>query len=153
MFYRNYVAIRVPMRGGERFKETWEHFAVVTNRWELGGNELLSWHRGKCGTVEKAHDMMKNDMGARVLPSGRFGANAAWYRLNALAFTLMRVLGRVALPSYDGKRPHTMRMHILAIAARVISHSREKTEVFTEENRGRRDELAESRGLWVRRSG
>ena len=26
-----------------------------------------------------------------------------------------------------------MRMHILAIAARVISHSREKTEVFTEE--------------------
>jgi hypothetical protein len=147
-----YVAIRVPMREGDLFEGKWEHFAVVTNRWDIGGNELLSWHREKCGTVEQAHDMLKNDMGARVVPTGKFGANAAWYRLNVLAFNLMRALGRVGLRKYEGSRPHTMRMHILAIAARVVSHSREKTEIFSEENRGSRDELVDSRGSWGRGS-
>jgi len=147
-----YIGIRVPKREPDLFGAKWEYFAVVTNRWDMGGNELLSWHRGKCGTVEQAHDMLKNDMGARVLPSGRYGANAAWYRLNVLAFNLMRTLGRIALRGYEGKRPYTMRKHTLQIAARVVSSSRQRTVTFSEENRECRDGLAEGRGEVRRRS-
>jgi hypothetical protein len=46
------------------------------------GQALLNWQRQRCGTVEWAHDVLKNDFAARVLPSGRFGANAAWYRFS-----------------------------------------------------------------------
>jgi len=31
------------------------HFAVVTNIWDMGGQELLEWQRGKAGTIEHIH--------------------------------------------------------------------------------------------------
>jgi hypothetical protein len=119
-----YVGIRIPRSEPDLFEGPYMYFAVVTNRWEMDGNELLNWSRQRCGTVEWAHDLMKNDFAARVLPSGRFGANAAWYRFNVLAFNLKVAMAKIGLPDFVRARPHTFRMRLLQVAGRVISHSR-----------------------------
>jgi hypothetical protein len=119
-----YVGIRIPRQEPDLFEGPYMYFAVVTNRWEMDANELLNWSRQRCGTVEWAHDLMKNDFAARVLPSGRFGANAAWYRFNVLAFNLKVAMTKIGLPDFIRARPHTFRMRLLQVAGRVISHSR-----------------------------
>jgi hypothetical protein len=119
-----YMGIRIPREESDLFEGPYMYFAVVTNRWEVTGNDLLNWQRQRCGTVEWAHDLLKNDFAARVLPSGRFGANAAWYRFNVLAFNLKVAMTKIGLPQFVRARPHTFRMRLLQVAGRVISHSR-----------------------------
>jgi hypothetical protein len=50
--------------------------SLVTNR-AGDGLALLQWHREKAGTVKHAHHVLKDEVAAAALPSGRFGANAA----------------------------------------------------------------------------
>jgi len=64
---------------------TVKHFAVVTKDWEEDGQRLLEWHRGKAGTIEQVRRVLKDELAAGVYPSARFGANAAWLRLQSLA--------------------------------------------------------------------
>ena len=119
-----YVGIRLRQQEGDLFDGAYRHFAVVTNRWEMEGNELLNWQRQRCGTVEWAHDVLKNDFAARVFPCGAFGANAAWYRFNVLAFNLKVAMTKIGLPGFLRARPHTLRMRLIQVAGRVIAHSR-----------------------------
>jgi hypothetical protein len=80
--------------GGTRVK----YFAIVTNNWERPGPEIINWPRQKAGTVEKLHDVLKNELGAGVVPCGRFRANAAWLRLDVLTYNLLSPLRHAALP-------------------------------------------------------
>jgi hypothetical protein len=85
-----YVALRFTRRQRDLFGEaTVKHLAVVTNRWELTGNDVVRWHWEKAGTIEEAHDVMKNDLGAGTMPSKLFGANAAWYRLCGVTYNVL----------------------------------------------------------------
>ena len=137
-----YVGIRLEKNQPGLFDGRYEHFAVVTNRWTMEGNALLNWQRQRCGTVEWAHDLLKNDLGARTFPCGKFGANAAWYRFNVLAFNLKVALTKIGLPMCEGVRPHTLRMRLLHSAARVVSHSRSLSMIFPALNASRRQEVA-----------
>jgi hypothetical protein len=51
-----YVAIRIKSRQGKLFSDgkSIRYFAVVSNRWEMEGQELLVWHRGKLARWSKA---------------------------------------------------------------------------------------------------
>jgi len=125
-----YLAIRIRPQQGELFADGShvKHFAIVTNDWGRDGDAIIEWHRGKAGTVEKLHDVMKNDLGAGVMPCGRFGANAAWFRLNALTHNLLSILRRTALPRWLSKaRPKRLRFHVLCVAGEVIHHARKLT--------------------------
>ena len=53
---------------------------------------MIEWHREKAGTIELVHDILKNDLGAGVLPSKYFGANAAWVRLAVMAHNVLTAL-------------------------------------------------------------
>ena len=52
-----YLAIRVRRQQGEMFDDGTKvrHFAVVTNIWDMDGQALLEWQRGKAGTIEQVH--------------------------------------------------------------------------------------------------
>lgn len=52
-------------------------FGLVTNR-SLPGNELIHWHRQRCGQSEEVHAVQKEDLAGGYMPSHLFGANAAW---------------------------------------------------------------------------
>jgi len=61
------------MTFGER---RYKLFGLVTNR-DIPGDELIWWHRKRCGKGEEMHKIMKDDLAGDHLPSARFGANAA----------------------------------------------------------------------------
>ncbi|MDP2950352.1 MAG: hypothetical protein Q8P22_12550 [Chloroflexota bacterium] len=72
-------------------------FGVVTNR-NLPGDEVIRWHRARCGKGEEVHAVMKNDLAGGQLPSGQFGANAAWWGIVVLAYNLNSLMKRLAMP-------------------------------------------------------
>ena len=61
---------------------------MVTNR-TLAGYELIWWSRQRCGKGEEVHSVLKSDLAGGRLPSGLFGANAAWWAISVLAFNLV----------------------------------------------------------------
>jgi hypothetical protein len=89
-----YLAIRIRPRQKELFGDgsSVRYYAVVSNIWDMNGQELLEWQRGKAGTVEQIHDILKNELGAGVYPSARHGANAAWLRLQVITHNLIQLL-------------------------------------------------------------
>jgi hypothetical protein len=131
-----YVAIRLPPRlvQLDLFEEPPEtkYVAMVTNRWDVAGPELIHWHREKCGTIEQVHDRLKHDVGARLFPSSRFGVNAAWYRLAILALNLFSALIHLALPEeWHGQRLPTARFRFFNRAGRVLWHARRHLVVLS----------------------
>ena len=122
-----YLAIRIRPAQGELFGDgsAYHYFAVVSNLWSWDGERLLQWQRERCGTVEKTHDVLKNDLAGGVMPAKRFFANAAWWRLNALAYNVLSVMKRKSLPScWWSVRLKALRYHLLCIAGRIIAHGR-----------------------------
>jgi len=122
-----YVAVRVRKRQGALFADgsAVKHFAVVTNLSEWAAAKLLAWHRGKAGTIEAVHHVLKNELAAGVLPCGRFGANAAWLRLAVLTHNVLTALKRLALPpELLAARPKRLRFLFFHTAGRLVHHAR-----------------------------
>lgn len=123
---RRYLAVRVQKRQGHLFADgsSVRYFAVVTNR-AGDGLALLRWHRDKAGTVEHTHHVLKNELAAGALPSGKFGANAAWFRLTVLTYNLLTALKRLTLPGdFRTARPKRLRFLLFNTVGKVISHAR-----------------------------
>ena len=123
-----YIAIRVRGRQRDLLENDgtrWRHFAVVTNMsWD--GERLLQWHREKQGTVEHANGVVKNELAAGTLPCGRFGANAAWWRINVLAHNLLEALKVAGLPQELRRaRPKQLRFRLFNVAGRVLHTGRQ----------------------------
>jgi hypothetical protein len=106
---------------------TVKHFAVVSNDWDTEGQALLTWARGRAGTIELVNDVLKNDLAAGVYPSDKFGANAAWLRLQVLSFNLLELLKATALdPAYRRARPKRLRFAIFTQFGRVVRHAHQE---------------------------
>ena len=121
-----YVAVRIRKKQGFLFAAGYDtkYLAVVSNRWELSAEQLLQWHWAKAGTIEHVHDVTKNELGAAVPPCGRFGANAAWYRLSLLAYNILSAMKSLVLPApLSAARPKRLRFALFTIAGRLISHA------------------------------
>jgi hypothetical protein len=137
-----YVAIREPLRQLDlpgmaveqqsfrfpvmEFGDRGRHkvFGIVTNR-EMDGEELIGWYRGRCGRSEAVHGEMKHDLAGGTLPSGLFGANAAWWMIMVLALNLNTILKRLVLGGeWVTKRLKAIRYAIIHMPARVVRRSR-----------------------------
>jgi len=122
-----YLAIRISRRQGELFADgrLYKYFAVITNRWDYDAKRLLEWQREKAGSIEAAHDILKNELAAGVMPCGRFGANAAWLRMAVLTYNVLSALKRLALPpELMTARPKRLRFLIFNTAGRILHHAR-----------------------------
>ena len=89
-----YIGLRLVKPQGELFGGGHDKYyhAIITNRWEQDGGWILNWHREKAGTIEHVHDDVKNGLGGGQLPSGEFGANAAWFRIACIAHNIVVAL-------------------------------------------------------------
>jgi len=119
-----YIALRFTPRQQELLESRGvTYHAVVTNRRDLDATQLVRWHREKAGTIEHVHRVMKDELGAGVLPSARFGANAAWFRINVLTFNVLTVLKRCALPGrFRDARPKRLRYELFTLPGELVNH-------------------------------
>ena len=122
-----YIGIRVRRKQRDLLDGRREvlYFAVATNLWDWKPKRLLEWHRQKAGSIEAVHDVLKNDLGGGVLPSKRFGADAAWFRLAVLTHNVLTGLKRLALPpELLQARPKRLRLLIFTTPGRLVEHAR-----------------------------
>jgi hypothetical protein len=100
-------------------------YGLVSNRTELSPQELIRWHRGRCGASEHAHSEIKSGLAGGIMPSGRFGANAAWWHINVMAYNLQRMLALTLGPSWAKRRLKSLRRAVINVAVWVQARSRE----------------------------
>ena len=128
---RRYLAIRIKPKQGELLGDggSVKHFAIVTNRNDPEGGtglDLIRWQRQKAGTIEHTHDVLMNELAGWCLPSQKFGANAAWLRMNVLLYNLLSAFKRVGLPEeMHDSRPKRLRFLVLNTVGKVVRHARE----------------------------
>jgi hypothetical protein len=121
------IAIRIRKKQQRLFADGSEvkYFAVRTNLWDWKPKRLLEWHRGKAGTIETVHDVLKNELAAGVLPCGRYGANAAWFRLAVITYNVLTAMKRLVLPAdLQTARPKRLRFLIFQQPGKLIHHAR-----------------------------
>ena len=105
-------------------KGTYKLFSVVTNRKDAG-DQVIWWLRQRCGKSEEVHSAMKSDLAGGQLPSGLFGANAAWWALMIVALNLNTAMKRLVLgEGWPTKRMKAMRLHLIGLPGRVVKHAR-----------------------------
>ena len=69
--------------------------------------------------------MMKGDLAGGTLPSGRFGANAAWWQLMILALNINSAMKRLVLGSaWVSRRMKAVRFGFIEIVGRLVRHAR-----------------------------
>lgn len=124
-----YIALRFTPCQQDLFEgKSVRYHAIVSNRDDLDAAQLVRWHREKAGTIEHVHRVMKDELGASVLPSSRFGANAAWFRINAMTFNVLTVLKRRALPErFRDARPKRLRYELFTLAGELAVHQSQLT--------------------------
>jgi hypothetical protein len=116
---------KLPFATEELAGITYRLSGIVTNRTEDGA-ELLRWHHQRCGKSEEAHAILKTDLAGGRFPSGKFGANAAWWALVVLAYNLHAALRRLALPGpLTPKRMKALRFALIAVPGRVVERGRQ----------------------------
>jgi Transposase DDE domain group 1 len=87
--------------------------------------ELEADHR-RHAEVEPAIGDLKHGAGLQHLPSGRFGANAAWLAVCGMAYNLARWTGRLGVGEVR-MSPKTLRVRYLALPARLAVSARRPT--------------------------
>jgi len=97
----------------------------VTNR-KGPGDGVIWWLRERCGKSEEVHSALKSDLAGGQMPSGLFGANAAWWALAILAFNLNAAMKRLALDKdWSNTRMKALRFHLIGLPGRVVGHARQ----------------------------
>lgn len=118
-------AVQLPFPTITLGEQRYKLHGVVTNREDLAGDGVIRWYRERCGKGEEVHKVLKEDLAGGVLPSGLFGANAAWWAITVLAHNLHVALERLGLgPGWWGKRLKAVRFALIGLPGRVVQHAR-----------------------------
>ncbi len=98
---------------------------IVTNRYDLSGEELFHWHNKRCGYSEQIHDVMKNELAGGQFPSNKFGANAFWWLMMIFSLNIIQLYKNLILDnSWRTRRMKAFRLHFIYLAGRVTERSR-----------------------------
>ena len=122
---------QTPVRPGQ---PAWEARAYLTNipapgeadgtLAPMSAREIVAWAHDRCGRGEEVHAVLKNDMAAGLMPSGRIGANGVWLEMAALALNLTALLRRAALgEGWLWRRMKSLRAALPLTFARISNHA------------------------------
>lgn len=117
--------VSLPFQTMSRKGVTYKVFGVVTNMdWE--GGTIIRFHDMRCGKSEEAHKILKEDFAGGVMPSGEFGANAAWWAIAVLAMNIAAAMQRIILGGvWAGRRMKAIRFLLMNVPGRVVAKARQ----------------------------
>jgi hypothetical protein len=118
------IVRRVPPSPGSQLAlyTDYSYHAFVTNR--HGEMLVLEADHRAHAEVEATIRDLKYGMGLNHLPSGRFGANGAWFALNVMAHNLVRWAGAIALGEGPPMTTKTFRRRLVALPGRLARSGR-----------------------------
>jgi hypothetical protein len=123
------IPVRLMVRRTQPKAGTQLHLQGILYRYQAfitdqeGDALVLEADHRRHAVVENAIRELKYGVGLNHLPSGRFGANAAWLALNLIAHNLMRWIGRLGLQ--DGSlNAKTLRRRLFSVPARLVRSGR-----------------------------
>jgi hypothetical protein len=91
----------------------------------MGTAEVVEFYHQRA-TAENYIKEVKYGVGMRRMPSGQIEANAAWFRIGALAYNLFLLSQTLALPAdLQHVFVGTIRWRLYQQAARVVHHARQ----------------------------
>jgi len=118
------ILLRRERRQPDLFEGAYTYGAIITNM-DMGLAAQLRWHRERCNCENHIKEL-KNGLSMRVLPSGDFSVNAAYFRIGTLAYNLLSALKHLRLAeSWRYLTVKSIRFRLLAIPALVVRHARE----------------------------
>jgi len=124
------VEVAQPHQSGDESMALGDHayriFAVISNIADWTPQEIVDWYSARCGGGEAIQSITKSDLAGGQLPSGKFGANAAWWAIVVWAWNVHALLRLLALPpELRDRRFKALRYHFITIPARLITHARQ----------------------------
>lgn len=120
------IVRRVPPTPGSQlalFTEFGYHAFITDSQGDMPA--LEKDHRAHA-EVENAIRDLKHGMGLNHMPSGRFGANAAWLAFNAIAHNLVHWVSRIGLEE-TLVMTKTMRRRYFSMPGRITTSARKDT--------------------------
>ena len=96
-------------------------FGIVSNRYDLSGNELIHWHRQRCGRSEDLYKEEKVDLSCQYLPSKYISANAAYWLVMVLSVNLSHLMQQF-MPDSTRHHLNTLRRQLITVPTRIICH-------------------------------
>jgi len=92
----------------------------------MAAADVVRFAQERCGHGEEIHAVLKRDMAGGMLPSGRFGANAAWWHLAEMAVNLTALLRRSgALGKHNlWARMKKLRQEWMGLKVQWVMHAR-----------------------------
>jgi len=118
------ILLRRERAQADLFAGKYIYGAIITNK-EKPLKAQLIWHRERCNCENHIKEL-KHGLGLKVLPSGSFAVNAAYFRIATLAYNLIALLKHLSLPqSWRYCTLKTLRFRLLALPAVIVRHARQ----------------------------
>ena len=108
------------------FDGDYHYWIIATNipAQEMDANAIIHFHN-KRGEMERLIGELKHHYNLDHLPCGQFHANALYFTIGILAFTLVQTLKRHYFGNDWARRSvRSLRYHWLQLPARLVSHAR-----------------------------
>jgi len=97
----------------------------------MTASEVVRFAHERCGHGEEVHAVLKQDLAGGMLPSGKFGANAAWWQLAVLSAKVNALLRHGAFGrDWLWTRMKQVRRSWVHLVAKVVRHARSRRLVF-----------------------
>ncbi|MCX5792891.1 MAG: IS1380 family transposase [Elusimicrobia bacterium] len=109
----------------ELFKYLFVDRAIISNFPQTCSTEDVLTHHNARGNAEKAIEELKNGFALAKLPCAELSANAAYAQICVLAYNLVSMFKKAALPAdWLSYRIKNLRFRLLCGAALVVKHAR-----------------------------
>jgi hypothetical protein len=125
-------AFRLVVKRTERYSQsdlfegTYHYWIIATNipAQEMDADAIITFHNAR-GEMERLIGELKHHYNLDHLPCGQFHANALYFTIGILAFTLVQLLKHHYFGDDWARRSvRSLRYHWLQLPARLVSHAR-----------------------------
>jgi len=101
-----------------------ERYTVIASNRQESAEQTVAWYNRRGDASENRLKELKNGFGMERMPCGTLEANAAFFRIGALAYNLFVLFKRLALPqSWRHHQVQTLRWRLYQCAGKVVTHA------------------------------